>query len=379
MREKGSWSDVTYKSRATEAKVRGSSTYEGEERARQGKALDPLVDPSKYDVVRGSNNLLVPDGDEFVLQFGVAMPNETDLDTTGSMGGNVDIAFGVLPKVQNLLIQGLNAVLNRYHTQIATGIIQDRVDRYPYLRSMFEPDNEVERQMGLLVPEKGGGDDTEDYQLGLFAAAYLTKASITQYGLKGYYFVVGDEIGRDELDQRVLEQVFGPTVMEKAFGWPPQSLPSTAEVAKRVLENWHAFYLQVGQNSGTTKWWSKLLGRNRVIQLPQTEDIAEVQACIIGLIEGVLDKKSAIDFISGVDGNRNSAKRIVEAVSDIPIGLQATYPNFNRIPPAGSRFKSREDIWPIDSKESKPAKSAKPATVKEDKKNDKEDKPGWKL
>src|SRR3989344_6916092 len=135
MRTKGGWSDATYRTRALAAKDRGTATYEGEDRARQGKALDPLVDPSKYDVVRMANNLLVPDGEEFVLKFGAAMPVETDLDTTGSMGGNVDIAFRVLPKVQNLLVQGESAVLRRYHVQIATGIIQDRVDRYPYLRS----------------------------------------------------------------------------------------------------------------------------------------------------------------------------------------------------------------------------------------------------
>src|SRR3989344_1879826 len=158
------------------------------------------------------------------------MPVKTEFDTTGSMGGNVEIAFRVLPNVQNLLVQGPRAVLKRYHTQIATGIIQDKVDRYPYLVSMFEPDNEVERQMGLLVPDRSGGDATEDYQIGLFATAYLTKTSISRYGLKGYYFVVGDEIGRDELDKKVLKQVFGPDVMEKAFGsTEPRSLPTTKE------------------------------------------------------------------------------------------------------------------------------------------------------
>ena len=200
MREKGDWSRATYRDTETKTKKFGSATFVGEERARQGKGLDSLIDPSQRGVIRESNNLLVPDGDEFILKFGVAMPVETDFDTTGSMGGNVDVAFAVLPKVQGLLVQGANAVLRRYHTQIATGVIQDRLDRFPYQRSQFEPDNEVERQMGLLVPERSGGDSTEDYQLGLFAAAHLTSTSITRYGLRGYYFVVGDEIGRDSLD-----------------------------------------------------------------------------------------------------------------------------------------------------------------------------------
>lgn len=381
MRRKGAWSDVTYRKAATEAAARGSTTFVGEQRAQEGRGLDPLVDPAKYNVVRESNNLLVPDGEEFVLQFGVAMPVETDLDTTGSMGRNVDVAFGVLPKVQNLLIQGSRAVLSRYHTQMATGVVQDREDQFPYLRSQFEPDNEVERQMGLLVPERSGGDATEDYQLGLFAAAYLTRASIRQYGLKGYYFVVGDEIGRDSLDRRVLEQVFGSSVLEKAFGSnPSQSLPSTEEVAKKVLQDWHAFFLQVGGNPATTRWWSKLLGRERVIVLPRTEDLAEMQACIIGLTEGVLDLQSAADFLN--DSKRDlDAKamlaRIVTAVGNIPVGLQATLPNFSRIPAAGARFTSREDIWPVGSR--KPKAGEPPVVVEEKDAKSGKDKKDWKL
>lgn len=378
MREKGAWSEVTFRARETTAKTRGSVTFEGEQRARQGKGLDPLVDPSKYEVVRMSNNLLVPEGDRFVLKFGVAMPVETDVDTTGSMGENVEIAFMVQPKVQNLLIQGKNAVLRRYHTQMATGVVQDRVDQFPYQRSQFEPDNEVERQMGLLVPQKSGGDATEDYQLGLFAAAYLTKASITQYGLRGYYFSVGDERGRDEFDQRVLNQVFGPTVIEKAFGKKAQSLPSVDECAMEVLKKWHTFFLQVDRNSSATQWWRRLLGEDRIIRLPQTEDLAEVQACIIGLTEGVLDRQSAVDFLGESKVSSAEAKKIVEACAGIPIGLQKTLPNFDKIPAAGAIFASREDIWPVGAKGAVPKKSDKTPAGKPDEGKGKKKK-DWKL
>jgi hypothetical protein len=360
MRIKGDWAETTFRSTASEAKVRGSVTFAGEQRARQGKGLDPLVDPSKYDVVRISNNLLVPKGDQFVLEFGVAMPVESDPDTTGSMGQNVELVFGALPKVQKLLVQGNGAVLRRYHTQIATGVIQDQVDKFPYQRSQFEPDNEVERQMGLLVPEKGGGDPEEDYQIGLFAAAYLTKASITAYGLRGYYFPLGDEIGRDRLDREVLQQVFGPSVFEKAFGpKAPKDLPSTKEVAEQLLKYWHPFFLQVGASSHTTKWWREVLGKDRVIILPRTEDVAEVQATIIGLTEGTLDLQSVPDFLAQVRLSRERAAAVAEAVRGIPIGLQKTLPNFDRIPMAGAIFANRDDIWPIGAKEAKKPGSGK--------------------
>ncbi|KKS37064.1 MAG: hypothetical protein A3G49_00675 [Candidatus Sungbacteria bacterium RIFCSPLOWO2_12_FULL_41_11] len=379
MREKREWSEATYRSSKSEADKRGSSTFRGEERAQRGEGLDPLVDPAKYGAVREARNLLVPDGEEFVLKFGVAMPVESDLDTTGSMSGNVDIAFRVLPKVQNLLVQGTRAVLRRYHTQIATGVIQDQGDTFPYQRSQFEPDNEVERQMGILVPERGGGDAPEEYQLSLFAAAYLSQTDIRKYGLKGYYFIVGDELGRDRLDRRLLQQVFGASVFEKAFGPnPSQSLPSIAEVAKKALEDWHVFFLQVGANEDTVKWWTKLLGRERVIRLPKTEDLAEVQACVIGLTEGVISIETLSDALSA---NRASeAERIARAVAGIPVGLQATYPNFTNIPSIGARFRSRNDIWPMDA-------DAKTGKLKSSKKEPKAPKTGdkkkddadWKL
>ena len=375
MREKGAWSEATYTSRAKEATTRGSATYEGEQRARQGKGLDPLVDPKKFDVIRVSNNLMVPEGDGFSLKFGVAMPVETDIDTTGSMGGNVEIAFRVQPKVQNLLIQGKSAVLKRYHAQIATGVVQDRQDRFPYQRSQFEPDNEVEKQMGLLVPEKDGGDSIEDYQLGLFAAAYLSKTSITNYGLRGYYFSVGDERGRDTFDPEVLERVFGPTVMEKAFGKTKTTLPSVKEAVAEALSKWHVFFLQVGDKSDVTSWWKGLIGKERIVRLPKTEDLAEVQACIIGLTEGVLNARSAVDFLREANVSASEAQRIVDACLGIPLGLQKTLPNFDKIPMAGAKFTNRDDIWPG----TKAGKSKKAAPVADDTAPAKKGKKTWKL
>jgi hypothetical protein len=274
------------------------------------------------------------------------MPVETDIDTTGSMGQNVEIAFRVQPKVQNLLIQGKSAVLKRYHAQIATGVVQDRGDQFPYQRSQFEPDNEVERQMGLLVPEKSGGDATEDYQLGLFAAAYLSKTSITEYGLRGYYFSVGDERGRDAFEQRVLEQVFGSTVLEKALGKKGAAIPSVEEAVKEALRKWHVFFLQVDDNSNATSWWKDLIGRERIVRLPRTEYLAEVQACIIGLTEGVLNARNTVDFLKEANVSGGEAQRIADACLDIPLGLQKTFSNFDKIPLAGTKFAGREDIWP---------------------------------
>ncbi|MDZ4260126.1 MAG: hypothetical protein U1A25_00510 [Candidatus Sungbacteria bacterium] len=349
-RIKGSHSSEIHEEAVREATLLGSVTHAGEERARQGRGLDPLVDPKEYGVVRRALNLLVPEEDHFVLEVGIAMPVKSDLDTTGSMGGNVELAFHALPRVQNLLVQGARAMLGRYHVQIATGAVQDRRDMFPYQISQFEPDNEIERQMTLLDPERDGKDATEDYQLGLFSTAYLTETSIQKYGLKGYYFPVGDERGRDYLDADLLIQVFGPTVFEKAFGslTRPQELPSTDDVAKKVLENWHGFFFQVGDHRHTTHWWTQILGRERVIILPRTEDLAEVQAVVIGLTDGVLDFQSALEFlVQDARVTKAHAQQIIRAVANIPMGAQRRLGNFNHIPMKGAKFASRDDVWPI--------------------------------
>ena len=276
--------------------------------------------------------------------------------------------------MQNLLIQGTNAVLRRYHTQMATGAVQDEGDKFPYQISQFEPDNMVEQQMGLLVPEKGGGDTPEEYQVGLFGTTYLTRTSIAKYGLRSYYFPVGDVWGREELDERLLKRVFGPKVLELAFdGAVPQSLPSTEEVGKEMQKNWHGFFLQVERHSFTKKWWSKILGKERVVQLPRTEDLAEVQAVIIGLTEGVLDLKTAVDFLREANVSASEARAIVEACRGIPIGLQTTFPNFDKIPMAGAKFASREDIWPIGTgvpSSTKPGKKSSPKPPPAEEKKD---------
>ncbi len=347
MREKGSWSSATYTSRATEAKETGSATHKGEQRAREGKGLDPLVDPKGHGVIRQALNLLVPDGDEFVLSKGAAMPVKTDLDTTGSMGGNIEIAFASLPNLLHLVAQGSRAVLKRYHPQIATGVVQDQGDEFPYEHTQFEPDNEIDRQMGLLVPNKGGGDATEDYQLGLYAAAHLTETSIINYGLKGYYFAVGDECGRDEVRSTLIRQIFGEAHAKLQGNQP------TRELGQLLLTRWHGFFLQVGTNPSTTRWWERVFAKDRVVILPKTKDLALVQACIIGLTEGVLDLQSVPDFLRAeAKTSKEDANGIVRAIGHIPLRAQAELPGFADIPLVGSRFASRADIWPIDKPKS---------------------------
>ena len=79
-RDKGEWSSKSYTETAEETRREsgGRSTYKGEQRAKQGKGLDRLVDPKEFNGMRESLNLMIPQDDgTFILSNGVAMPIET--------------------------------------------------------------------------------------------------------------------------------------------------------------------------------------------------------------------------------------------------------------------------------------------------------------
>lgn len=373
-------SDAAYRRVAAKAEAAGSATHAGEQRRREGKGLHPLVDPRGYELVRRSLTWYEPQDSHFVLLRGVAILEEDRLDTTSSMGNNVEIAMGVLPKGYKLLATGKNAVLGRYDTQMITSIFGDVCDQYVLCRSQAEMDERIAEQMTLMVPEHGGGDIPEDPQYGLFGGAYLTQCSVNLYGLKYYDFTISDAPGRDRLDHSTIVRVFGNSVFEKVrengFQINEKRLPSTKEVVSDLLKNAHAFFLQVGNHPETTRFWTDIFGKDRVVNIPRTEYLSEAKAAIIGLTEGVLDLQTVEEFLQGVEVDqgatfrrertrtmgREEAREIKRAVSHIPIGAQAALPNFSKLPLKGAKFAKKGDTWPIDgepnSTESKPKGSA---------------------
>lgn len=353
------WSSKSYETTRKKVNEKGSATFLGEQHVRSTGKIHPMVDPKKHRGMRESLRLLTPKEDKFVLEFAIPLPDETDVDLTGSMGDNVELTFAALPRRQNYLVLHPKAIFRNgiYQVQMCFGAIQDIDDRFPYQRAEFEPDNKIEEEMTHLFPEKHGGDDPEDYQLSVYSAAYLTKADIWMYGLKGYWYIVGDERGRNEITPSMVE-IFNPETL-------PQNNISISALCQEAIKKWHIFYLQVGSQSSTTQYWTRALGRERVIILPKTQWIPEVQAVIAGLTEGVLNLQNAASWLSEVaEMTRAEAQKIVNAVSHIPIGAQAALPNFGKLPPKGSIFAKKDDIWPVDSPKVETATKPKKSTIK---------------
>lgn len=333
-------------------------TRMAEQQVRETGKLNPLVDPSGFGVIRRSLPRLEKKGKYWELTVGTPMPIETRVDTTGSMGGNVDVAFRVLPKAFELF----GSVLPGYDVQVATGIFGDVCDRVVLCRPQFEMEAEkIVEQLTLMAPQRAGGDTPEDPHYGLFGAAYLTCRHINALGLMGYDFTVSDAPARDRLDERQLRRIYGAEVFEKVQEWAggvipftAKDLPDTKQVVKDLLLFAHAFFLQVGDDSETTKFWTKVFGPNRVVILPSTEVLPHVQATIIGLTEGTLELEGVKKFLTKNNVSEADATKILRSVANIPIGAQAALQNFSKRPQKGDLFLEKTSAWPIDSSEAPP-------------------------
>lgn len=353
---KNTFSRAAYAAVATRVETLGKGTthFAGAQRQAEGKGLDPLVDPAGYGLIRKSLPRYIEAGDDTLrLACGIPMLEETRFDTTGSMGGNVDLAFRSLPQMYSLLAEGGMPVLGRYDPQIINSIFGDVVDRYVLYRSQAEMDEKIAEQLTLMVPEKSGGDATEDPQYGLFGGAFLTDAFINRYGLKYYDFTVTDAPGRERLNRETLIRVFGPTVFdrvkENGHVIEEQALPTTKEVVAELQQRAHAFLIQIEESQRTTDFWTEIFGTEHLIVIPDTGDLPYVQAAVIGLTEGVIDLQSTEEYLRSVGCDADVARRITRSVAGIPIGAQATLPGFSKIPAKGSLFAKKGDLWPIDA------------------------------
>ena len=328
-------------------------TKRAEQRAISTGTLDPQVDPAMNGVIRNSKPRYIHNEklNLWELEVGIPIPIETRLDTTGSMGDNVDKALTALPQLYKMC----SSVVPGLQLQLATGIFGDVQDKFVLCRPKFadSADRLVER-LTLMVPERmGGGNGGEDPHYGIFGAAYLTDARINKYGLMGYDFTISDEPARYELIDDQLIRIFGGEVFSKVaengFKISKTDLPSTKEVIQDLLKRAHAFFIQIDNDTRTTRFWVDVFGKERVVSLSDISYLPHIQAVIVGLTEGFLTLNTAVDFLVN-NGASNMAEKIVRSVAHIPIGAQAVLRSKmdRSIPKKGDLFREKTDLWPIE-------------------------------
>jgi hypothetical protein len=322
-------------------------TRRAEQKAKSTGKLEPLVDPAGFGVIRLSLPRVEERSDgKWEMLVGCPMPIETRVDTTGSMGGNVDVAMRVLPDA----FESFAKVLEGYDPHVATGIFGDvYADQFALCRPQFEMQaDKIVKQLTLMVPEKNGGDGEEDPEFGIFAGAYFCRHYINRIGLKGYDFTVTDAPTHGRVGPNELEKVFGDKVWEKLEENGHQLKKGgtfdLSDIFSSLLDRAHAFVLLVeGQ---ARSYWVSQVGKNRVVNLPDTEYLPHVQAAIIGLTEGTLLLNDVAAFLQKIGNmNESQAKRTAETMVDIPIGAQSQLPNFEKRPMKGDLFDGKPDVW----------------------------------
>ena len=332
-----------YTRTVSEMKSRGEEVHtKGREIYRKTKRMDPLVDV-KGTLRLSHNSFKKSDDGKAILVNGVALPIWSAFDATGSMGELAGIAHAAMGNIMAML----NGIRYCYNPQLSSSVIQDVGDEHPvYQMAQFETDERVAEQIRLLIPDGDGGDSTEDYQLAL---AYLMLAVDTDifnfYNLKGYGFVVGDEIGRTSATVDDVKQHLGHTL---------QKSMTTKAVAKEVLKKWHLFYILVKGSSGTRSWWLDKLGAGRVVVCDNPSLLAEVQAGLVYVTETEQPTVEGLyEFLKAGGSNKKATKKIAEEIwgwiteAGVEFGAQTKLAGYADIPLPGAVFEHYRHQWPV--------------------------------
>ncbi len=351
---KGGFSRTTFEETTSKLTTRGAAvTVRGEQTVKKTGKLDPLVDPAQYGVIRPSRIRLLDRSDGlFEVAVGSPVSIEYRLDTTSSMGDNVDLALAALPA----LCEPVAEVLSGRDPFYCAGVFNDVDDQFIMCRGQFEVlADRMVNQLTLMNPIRQGGDIPEDPHYGLFGAAYLTRAYQRLIGLKSYDFTITDAPARERLEAAALKQIYGSEVFDKVkengYEIDPRDLPETRDVVRELTKQAHIFILIVDPNPGAPAFWRDLYGKDRLIRLSRVQHAPYAMATIIGLTEGTLDLRSAKDFLGHQNLTEREVAMILSAVSSIPLGAQKALPNFNRQPKKGDIFHTKTDLWPVNADE----------------------------
>lgn len=320
---------------------------------RTGK-LHKFVD-IKSRIKRSRNSIVEVDG-KWTLVNGIALPVVSSFDGTASMGENIARFFNALVPFYELLapIRDLG-----YDLQMSSMMFQDKDDSLPgtdlvsaIQQTEFETGNAIAAQIRELIYSNNGGDSTEEYQFALLQAAF-NNLDINRYGLKGYFFLGGDEIGRSgNSPEEVMEHL----------GRKIQGYMTIRQMYEAAAEKYHVYRIQCGsggegaRRNATTTFWEKVMGKGRVILVEDINLLAEVQAALVWCGENPNPtEEGMIEFIvNGTKGNirrtKADAKKIWRWITDagVELGIQTKLPNWGKLPLKGSVFSHYRHMWSAD-------------------------------
>lgn len=345
-----------YRASVDTMRARGETVHaRGEEHRDRTGGLHPLVDIVGKPP-RMSRNALVPGikPGSVVLSKGVALPVLSMFDGTGSTSRYVSDFFHAAER-QNNRLDGVRA---RYQPQMASAVVSDTYNVHanglPVVQvSQFEPDERSAEQVRLLLPASMGNDtSTEDYQLGLFYGLLVEADIWEMYGLKGYFSLALDEIGRDRVSRSDMHRYLGLQA-----DMPDMHID---EICQKLGDHWHLFILQVPTHDGsmlarTTSWWKERVGSSRVLQVEDPRLLADVRAALIYATEARFPTMDGLTEFFRTDNpglqlnaaELNKVWKIIQTAGEL-FSAQTNLSGFDNIPLPGDVFAHYRHAYPTD-------------------------------
>lgn len=164
-------------------------------------------------------------------------------------------------------------------------------DRSPLQVGQFESEAAlIDKWLEATHLEGGGGGLGESYDLAMyFAARHTAMDCLEKRKKKGYFFMTGDEVPFVGVNAAKAREVIGTQL---------QADIPIHEMTAELLTSFHAFFLIPDPVRANTERcgpvWRVLLAE-RAIVLEQPEDTAVACALLIGITEGILRDRAAIE------------------------------------------------------------------------------------
>ena len=264
-----------YSHEAHEAIAKGRATVSREEVFKQ-RECHPLMNP------KGVRAREARDSAEHPSSLAIAFA----LDVTGSMGGIPDmLARQKLPKFMQVITEC--GVADPQLLFMAVGDATS--DRAPLQVGQFESTAELMDQWltWSFLEGRGGGGDSESYELALYFLAQHTDIDCAKKRKKkGYAFLTGDENPYPAVSKHQVEALVGDVLDE--------DIP-LKEVVAACSESYHPFFLipDARRRGRCERAWREVLGEH-VITMDAPEDTSYVAAGILALGERTVPNLDAL-------------------------------------------------------------------------------------
>jgi hypothetical protein len=249
------------------------------------------------------------------------------LDVTGSMGS---IPAYLIKNKLGILMETLinHKIPDAQIMFLAVG--DHECDDSPLQLGQFESGTQLINQWlkNIYIEGGGGGNAGESYALAwLIAGRHTSIDCFEKRGLKGFLFTIGDEPNLDNYPYESLKKIMGyedlPTTGSLLSIFKNKNLTAT-QLVQEAQRLYHVFHLIVNKPSDMViSGWKKLLGEHAIV-VDNYENVAEVMASTVALVQGSLLEDVMHDFTPSAKSTVTTALASLRSSLPSQVGKSGT-------------------------------------------------------